>query len=141
MKIFWNLRIKPDVFVRCRRSGVQVMYTILSTLQTHKIGKFDVPKAISMMLVMREMDKVKTHLDAYCISSISFASKRDKHFYTWFFVLIKSFQHLNDCIWLPFSTIWNTLDTFWYRYSQWCKCSIYRCYISSYTAGVKVTKE
>ena len=90
------------------------MYTILSTLQTHKIGKFDVSKAISMMLVMREMDKVKTHLDAYCISSISFASKRDKHFYTWFFVL-KSFQHLNDCIWLPFSTIWNTLNTFWYK--------------------------
>ena len=51
-------RIKPDVIVRCRRSGVQVMYTILLIQQTHKIGKFDVPKAISMMLDVKKMSKV-----------------------------------------------------------------------------------
>ena len=90
--LFEKRRIKPDVIVRCRRSGVQFMYKISPILKTYKIGKFNVSKAISMMLAIGKMNKDSMHLGAYCISSFSFASKKDKHYFIRFFVVVKVFE-------------------------------------------------
>ena len=67
--IFENVRIKPDVIVRCRRSGVYIIHILSSTSQLHwKSRKHILSQRILNDASCCHDDQISlSHLGAYCI--------------------------------------------------------------------------
>ena len=78
--IFENVRIKPDVIVRCRRSGVYIIHILSSTPQLHwKSRKYILSQRILNDASCCHDDQISlSHLGAYCIV-VAYSKLYDHH--------------------------------------------------------------
>lgn len=103
--IFENVRIKPDVIVRCRRSGVYIIHILSSTPQLHwKSRKYILSQRILNDASCCHDDQISlSHLGAYCIV-VAYSKLYDHH-------------QINDnfcisMIWILFKYVqWNLLSS------------------------------
>ena len=109
--IFENVRIKPDVIVRCRRSGVYIIHILSSTSQLHwKSRKHILSQRILNDASCCHDDQISlSHLGAYCIVA-AYSKLYDHHQKRQFCVLM---------LWILFKSLqWNLLSS---TTSMYCK--------------------